>query len=187
MDTYVFKYDPSASEDCLYQHQFSSSEISANLAGPAQYLSPGDANSPLVYERTAPTSLFKDMGRQYLAYSSRYASAFDLQDSLRFPRMCASESRVLSKNVTYYRGQNEMAYGIAGTEAELVFNSFDIDKTTWLMQNGSNAEGRMGRFDPFDNGGTFYIQNNEESAVGIQRTNLRSCAQDQLYELYLYV
>jgi len=58
---------------------------------------------------------------------------------------------------------------------------------TWLFQNGTEAEGDLGRFDAFDNGGTFYIQTDSEEAVKKQRTILRSCAGTDLYELYLYV
>jgi len=36
-------------------------------------------------------------------------------------------------------------------------------------------------------GGTFYIKADAESAVGKQRTLLRSCSASNLYELYLYV
>jgi len=36
-------------------------------------------------------------------------------------------------------------------------------------------------------GGTFYIKADAESAVGFQRTMLRSCTASNLYELYLYI
>jgi hypothetical protein len=68
-----------------------------------------------------------------------------------------------------------MAYPINGASSEAIYNKFG-DKISWMMQNGTNAEGRLGRFDPYENGGTFFIQNNEESAIGNQRTVLRSCA-----------
>jgi hypothetical protein len=173
-DTFIFKYDPTVSEDCLYQYQFSSNEISSILeveGTDKNYIS----SSNVKYDKDYSTNLFLQMNNQYLGYSSRYASAFDLQDSIKIPRMCASESSVLSKNTTYYRGQNEMAYPIRGDTSEAIYNKYG-NKITWMMQNGTNAEGRMGRFDPYENGGTFFIQNNEESAVGIQRTVLRSCA-----------
>jgi hypothetical protein len=76
-DTFVFKYDPSVSEDCLYQYQFSSSEIASVLEVEGtgkNYIT----NSNVKYQKDKTTNLFLQMNNQYLGYNSRYASAFDL-------------------------------------------------------------------------------------------------------------
>lgn len=64
-----------------------------------------------------------------------------------------------------------------------------MDKgVTWMFQNGTSAEGLIGRFDRFDNDGTIWIQTDSEDAVGMSRTILRGCSHyNQLYEIYLYI
>lgn len=57
----------------------------------------------------------------------------------------------------------------------------------WNFNNGTSAVGSVGRFDRNVGGGTFYIKADAESAVGKQRTILRSCSASNLYELYLYI
>lgn len=100
--------------------------------------------------------------------------------------MCATESVNLTYGMSYYRGGNEQAYSVAlRSDAASVLDR--MAEATWLFQNGTAAEGGLGRFDPLDDGGTFYIQTDSEEAVKKQRTILRSCAGTELYELYLYV
>jgi hypothetical protein len=76
-DTFVFKYDPNVAEDCLYQYQFSSNDISSRLEeeGIGKNLI---SSSNVAYDKDFKTNLFLQMNNQYLGYSSRYASAFDL-------------------------------------------------------------------------------------------------------------
>jgi len=59
----------------------------------------------------------------------------------------------------------------------------------WMFENGTSAEGKLGRFDKYDSGGTFYIQTNNENAEGTTfRTILRGCSRfNELLELYLTV
>jgi hypothetical protein len=57
----------------------------------------------------------------------------------------------------------------------------------WNFYNGTTATGVLGRFDRYNGGGTFFIKADLESAVGKQRTILRSCKNSNLYELYLYI
>ena len=49
---------------------------------------------------------------QYMAYNSRFAGEFDLHDSEKSPKPCASGSLNLTDGLTYYRGQNEAKYRI---------------------------------------------------------------------------
>jgi len=41
---------------------------------------------------------------------SRYSGAFDLLDTFRYPKMCASQSVNLTNGVTYYRAQWKYGY-----------------------------------------------------------------------------
>lgn len=59
--------------------------------------------------------------------------------------------------------------------------------STWIFQNGTNAQGILGRYS-YDRSGTIYVQTDSQEAEGISRTILRGCsAFDKLSELYLYV
>ena len=188
-DSFVFKYDPEADQDCVYQDKASSSWIYDNLgltSGTEQNKYSQDEVEDGATDLSRDSSLFSSMGDQFLAYSSRYSGAFDLQDTFKYPRMCASESVNLTTGVRYYRGSNEKAYSIAEqSDASQVLGR--MPDPTWLFQNGTNAQDDLGRFNALDNGGTFYIQTDSEEAVKKQRTILRSCAGTDLYELYLYV
>lgn len=47
------------------------------------------------------------MNNLFLAYSSRYSGSFDLGDTMKYPKMCASSSINMTVNgdgVQYYRG-----------------------------------------------------------------------------------
>lgn len=60
---------------------------------------------------------------------------------------------------------------------------------TWIFQNGTLASGKIGRFSRTDNGGTFYVQTDDESIEGkAYKTILRGCSRfNELLELYLRV
>lgn len=60
-------------------------------------------------------------------------------------------------------------------------------KKSWIFQNGSSAE-LLGYFDEYANGGTFYVQTENEDDVKKHRTILRGCSRlNNLVEAYLYV
>lgn len=62
----------------------------------------------------------------------------------------------------------------------------DSEKS-WIFQNGSSAE-LLGYFDEYANGGTFYVQTENEDDVKKHRTILRGCSRlNNLVEAYLYV
>jgi hypothetical protein len=60
--------------------------------------------------------------------------------------------------VTYFRGQKELAYvlGEHSTSGSIV-NQMDGGQT-WMFQNGTTADGSLGRWARYDNRGTIYIQ-----------------------------
>jgi hypothetical protein len=103
--------------------------------------------------------------------------------------MCATASKNITDGVVYYRGQNELAFSL-GAETDvggIVSRMGAQEEMSWNFYNGTSATGKVGRFDKAEGGGTFYIKADAESAVGKQRTLLRSCAASNLYELYLYI
>jgi len=121
-----------------------------------------------------------------MGYSSKYSGSFDLTDTIKYPKMCADLSLNLTNGVKYYRGRNELPYYVGqqskGASARLG------DDATWLFQNGTNAQGLLGRFDPNVRSGTFYVQTDSQKAEGNQRTILRGCSSyGELSELYLHV
>jgi len=132
---------------------------------------------------------------QFFAYSSRYSGSFDLQDTFKYPRMCALASVNLTGGnntnqggVQYYRGQNAKYYWIGKqTNASTALHQMDRG-STWMFQNGTDATNLLGKFDRYDRGGTVHIQTNSEAAVGKRRTIIRGCSNfNELLELYLYV
>jgi hypothetical protein len=68
-----------------------------------------------LYKRESPP-VFTQV-KKFFAYSSRYSGAFDLGDTFKYPKMCASASINMTGGngtggVQYYRGQNEKSYWI---------------------------------------------------------------------------
>jgi hypothetical protein len=51
------------------------------------------------------------MDGEFIIYKSDYSGAFNLQDTFKYPKMCASGSKNITdeegNGVLYYRGQNE--------------------------------------------------------------------------------
>jgi len=59
---------------------------------------------------------------------------------------------------------------------------------TWMFQNGSYAEGKIGRFEPNENSGTVYVETDSVKDVGKHRTIIRGCSNyNELLEIQLYV
>lgn len=59
--------------------------------------------------------------------------------------------------VQYYRGQHEKSYWIGRqSNASRALGKMDRG-ITWLFQNGTGAEGLIGRFDRNDKGGTIWV------------------------------
>jgi len=110
-DSFVFKHDPEADQDCVYQDKASSSWVYDYLSTTSGHDSftqnkygSDDLEEYEMTDLTSDSSLFSSMANQFLAYSSRYSGAFDLQDTFKYPRMCATESVNLTTGVQYYRG-----------------------------------------------------------------------------------
>ena len=102
--------------------------------------------------------------------------------------MCATISYNMTFNENYYIAQNPYKYSIS-RETKLAPAVLQMEgQPTWLFENGTNAEGPLGNFSRFENGGTFNIYTNTPDAEGLSKTILRGCsAFDELIELYLYV
>jgi len=129
------------------------------------------------------------MNNLFLGYESRYSGAFDLQDTFKTaPRMCALATTNLTNGVNYFRGKQELSYIVSAesTDGNRIIDNMDTGKD-WIFQNGSSAS-LLGRYDEYDNGGTFYISTANEDDVGKHRTILRGCSRlNNLVETYLYV
>ena len=105
--------------------------------------------------------------------------------------MCSDTSKKLDLTALgfkdYYRGQDEMSMSASDLGIATDIGLLN-DGQVWLYENGTEAEGEIGRFDRFDNGGTFYVQANYESHVGTHGTLLRGCSKsNQLIEIYFDV
>lgn len=194
-DTYVFKYDPKQREDCLYQATLGSTELRSmttnqftDYAKAILKLTQSEVVADLEYDRY----LFKQVEGEFITFSSQYSGSFPLQDTFKYPKMCATASKnitVENDGILYYRGQNELAFSL-GEETDVgdVVNRMGPqEEISWNFYNGTSATGKVGRFVKAEGGGTFYIKADADSAVGKQRTVLRSCAASNLYELYLYI
>jgi hypothetical protein len=57
-----------------------------------------------------------------------------------------------------------------------------------LYENGTDAEGWLGRYAGGYTGGSVYVYTHDEESIGTHRTILRGCSNfNELLELYLYV
>ena len=98
LDTNVFRYIPGSSE-CFYQASMNAAQIQSAASSP--YYSSQIANKQQSY------NWFRKMNNLFLAYDSRYSGSFDLGDTFKYPKMCASHSINMTVNddgVQYYRG-----------------------------------------------------------------------------------
>ena len=185
-DSFLYKYSPDDSS-CLYTADVPSSTLRSSTTG---FESVNTRTYTTLYNRD---NVFASAFDNYFAYSSQYSGAFDLGDTMKYPRMCASESiNMTGGNTTggvqYYRGQHEKSYWI-GRQSNASRAVGKMDKgVTWLFQNGTSAEGLIGRFDRSDKGGTIWVQTDSNDAIGKSRTILRGCSHfNKLYEVYLYI
>lgn len=100
-DSYLFRYNPS-DESCLYTTDVSSSELRSSTV----FTNVDIGSNTALYSRD---NVFASAYNTYFAYSSQYSGAFDLGDTMKYPRMCASESINMTGGngtggVQYYRG-----------------------------------------------------------------------------------
>lgn len=83
-------------------------------------------------------NLFGNAFDNFIAYSSSYAGAFDLGDTMKYPRMCASESINMTGGngtggVQYYKGQHEKSYWIGRqSNASNAINKMEMG-VTWMF------------------------------------------------------
>lgn len=75
--------------------------------------------------------------------------------------MCAAESWNLTDGVDYFLGTNEVAYHIGLTGLSTVINQMDSG-VQWLYENGTNAEGWLGRYAGGYTGGSVYVYTQDE-------------------------
>jgi len=136
-DTFLFKYDPS-DDSCLYQSDISGSSLRDSAVFKQLSVSQ-------IATLTKRESYFTQ-AEQFIAYSSRYSGAFDLGDTMKYPRMCASASINMTGGngtggVQYYRGQYEKSYWI-GLQSNASATLGRMDRgITWMFQNGTAAGG----------------------------------------------
>lgn len=178
-DSYLFKYDVNNPVDCFYQDEMRGSEV--------KDLVTKWSHSDVV--ANDDNIKFGKMNNYFYSYSAKYNGHFDLLNSFNYPKMCLQTSGNLTDGVSYYRGQNEFAY-VIGKETSYGGVPTSMDNGAfWMFENGTSAEGAIGRFDKYDNGGTFYIKTDNEVAEGSSfRTILRGCSRfNELLELYLLV
>lgn len=154
LDTFVFKFDPTASSttDCFYSSSLSGSQLnSLKTSFTASQIS--------VLDQDNSRYLFKKMNDLLLGYVSRYSGGFDLGDTIKYPKMCADKSENMTDGVTYYRGQWELPYVIGEqSKSGSVVNQMDGEQY-WMFQNGTDANGLLGRWDRYgDDQGVINIQ-----------------------------
>lgn len=129
-DSFLFKYSP-GDDSCLFSTSVSSSTLTNGAVFENVDL---NSNTKLVNRDVVFSSAFDN----FFAYSSQYSGAFDLGDTMKYPRMCASESINMTGGngtggVQYYRGQHEKAYWI-GRQSNASRALGKMDKgITWLF------------------------------------------------------
>jgi hypothetical protein len=99
LDSHVFKWDPQGGMDCFYTKEMSSTAVQAAVTG-----MPTGYNHAACAEKTYDINLFAKVNNLFLAYSSRYSGSFDLGDTMKYPKMCASLSTNMTDGLHYYRG-----------------------------------------------------------------------------------
>jgi len=178
-DSYVFKHNPRTSLNCLYGDSMSRSQLSQSSINMAY-------SGSQVEDISTNRGLFRKMNL-FMGYTSRYSGSFDLGDTIKYPKMCADKSENMTDGVEYYRGQRELGYNIGANSKSGSVVMADVTQT-WMFQNGTAADGLLGRWDPFVKQGTIFVQTDAQEAEGKRRTILRGCNRfDNLNELYLYV
>jgi hypothetical protein len=177
-DSHLMRIDPDSSVQCFYKD-----EVDQNtLKSLATRYSFGQ-----IADKSNDRYLFKKMSNLYLAYSSKYSGSFDLADTLKYPKMCMDFSYNMTEGVSYFRGQNELAYVIGEKSKGATGVNMMDDGGTWMFQNGTSAVGLLGRWSK-SRQGTIYVQTDSQEAEGVSRTILRGCSRfDKIAELYLYV
>ena len=129
-----------------------------------------------------------------MRYPSKYSGSFDLADTYRYPTMCATQSINMTDGAKYYRGSYATEYVVGrqsnnGNQnaAASAVAMMDLG-ITWLFQNGTEAQGLIGNFSRYENGGTVKIKTDSQDAEGKSRTIIRGCSRfNELLELYLYI
>ena len=95
--------------DCFYSKQMSSSAIQAavtDLPSTGKSKGSGYTHSEAA-EKTYDVNLFAKVNNLFLAYSSRYSGSFDLGDTMKYPKMCASASTNMTDGLHYYREDHQ--------------------------------------------------------------------------------
>lgn len=181
-DTHLFRYDPETNLQCFHQEDISAAALTGTTGYHMRHKYSAAA------DLTQVRDLLKKVNNLYLAWPSKYSGSFELLDSLRYPKMCADFSYNMTDGVQYYRGQKEKEYIIGkSSKGSEGVNMMD-DGGIWIFQNGSIADGLLGRWEKNIQSGAIYVQTDSPEAEGTQHTILRGCSRyDKLSELYLYV
>jgi len=179
LDSHIFKLNP-GSADCFYTSSFTGAEMES--------LTTNYNNDQIAELDSNSRYLFKQIVNQYLGYPSKYSGSFDLADTFRYPKMCATKSINMTDGAKYYRGSFATEYVVGRqSNAASAVTMMDLG-ATWLFQNGTEATGMLGNFSRYEQGGTINIKTDSQDAEGKSRTILRGCSRfNELLELYLYV
>jgi len=147
--------------DCFYY-----AEMSANTLKNAIFGNKGGYGHSAVAEKTQDFNLFEKQNSLFLSYESAYSGSFDLYESMKYPKMCATASINMTDGMTYYRGQNETPY-ILEQQAKVAGSLGQMDNgMSFLFENGTAATGMIGRWDAQYAGGTIWVQTDSPEAEG---------------------
>lgn len=180
LDSHVFKMNPRDDSDCFYTSSFTSFEMAS--------LTTSYSNDEVADIDNNPQYLFKQIINQFIGYPSKYSGSFDLADTFRYPKMCATKSINMTDGAKYYRGSYATQYVVGRqSNAASAVTMMDLG-ATWLFQNGTEASGMLGNFSRYQEGGTVNIKTESQDAEGKSRTIIRGCSRfNELLELYLYI
>lgn len=91
-------FDPNGDDDCFYKSVMSSSTIKSatNIIASSRFST--------IQNRVTDRYLYLSLTSLFKGYTSKYAGAFNLLDTFRYPKMCAYKSLNMTTGVRYYRG-----------------------------------------------------------------------------------
>lgn len=130
--------------------------------------------------------------KYFRIYNSPYSGSFDLVDTMVIPRPCAAQSMNMTQ-MDYFYGQRAKSYNMRNEpsykqRAVQILAQMDRERE-FVFQNGSKCD-RFAWLDSgdFNKNTTVWVQTNDESLVGNQRTVIRGCdSMNKLLEINFYV
>lgn len=188
--SFLFNYSPKKDndEDCLHTSTMTSREINA--------VTTKFTNSNDLAERFTERNLFKLGSSQFKVYKEYsilqrgLSSSFDLSQSFSYPRMCAYKSVNHPEDIKYYLGQMSKEFFVSretdfGSVLSMMQSGRGVEPK-WVIDSGENADGILGTFEPYNNGGLIQFKTSDTKRLGPQRTSIRGCSIfNQLLEIAL--